>query len=105
MNKAPAPQKQFTLEQAAQAAPSLASLQERIRESQRCMELVRHVLPEAMRRHVVAGPIDGTGWCLLVANSAVSTKLRQLLPTMERALAQGGRQVSAIRIKVQAGTR
>ena len=105
MNKALSPQKQFTLEQAVQAAPSLASLQERIRDSQRCMELVRHVLPEAMHKHVLPGPIDDTGWCLLVANSAMSTKLRQLLPAIERALAQSGRQVSAIRIKVQANKR
>lgn len=98
-------QKQFSLEQAVQAAPSLAGLQERVRESQRCMDLIRHLLPEAMRRHVVAGPIDETGWCLLAANSAVSSKLRQLLPAIERALVQGGRQVSAVRIKVQAGTR
>jgi hypothetical protein len=105
MNKAPTHQKQFTLEQAVQAAPSLASLQERVRESQRCMDLIRHLLPEAMRRHVTAGPIDDTGWCLLVANSAASTKLRQLLPALERALAQSGRQVTAIRIKVQAAIR
>jgi hypothetical protein len=105
MNKAPPHQKQFTLEQAVQAAPSLASLQERVRESQRCMDLIRHLLPEAMRRHVTAGPIDDTGWCLLVANSAASTKLRQLLPALERALAQSGRQVTAIRIKVQAAIR
>ena len=105
MNKALTHQKQFTLEQAVQAAPSLAGLQERVRESQRCMDLIRHLLTEAMRRHVTAGPIDDTEWCLLVANAAASTKLRQLLPVLERTLAQSGRQVTAIRIKVQASTR
>jgi hypothetical protein len=106
MNKALIkPQKQFTLEQAVLAAPSLASLQERIRASQHCMGLIRHLLPETMRRHVSAGPIDDTGWCLLVSNAATSTKLRHLLPVLLQALAQGGQQVSSIRIKVQASPR
>lgn len=95
----------FSLEQAAGAAPSLAALQERIRESQRCMERVQHLIPATMRRHVKAGPIEDTEWCLLVGNAAASTKLRQLLPALLQALAQGGVQVSAIRIKVQATPR
>lgn len=95
----------FSLEQAAGASPSLAALQERIRESQRCMERIQHLIPAAMRRHVKAGPIDDTEWCLLVGNAAASTKLRQLLPALLQALAQAGLQVSAIRIKVQATPR
>jgi hypothetical protein len=95
----------FSLEQAAGAAPSLAALQERIRESQRCMEQVQHLIPSAMRRHVKAGPIQDTEWCLLVGSAAASTKLRQLLPALQLALTQSGMQVSAIRIKVQAATR
>ena len=105
MYKATTPQKQFTLEQAVEAAPSLASLQARIRQSQRCMDLIRPLLPEPMRRQVCAGPIDDSEWCLLVANASTSTKLRQLLPALLKALAQGGQQVSAIRIKVQARPR
>jgi len=91
----------FSLEQAAQAAPSLAALQQRIRASERCMEQVQPLIPATMRKHVKAGPIHGTEWCLLVGNPAVSTKLRQLLPSLLQALANGGLQVNAIRIKVQ----
>ncbi len=95
----------FSLEQAAGAAPSLAALQERIRESQRCMEQVQHLIPAAMRRHVKAGPIEDTEWCLLVGSAAASTKLRQLLPALRQALTESGLQVSAIRIKVLAAAR
>lgn len=95
----------FSLEQAADAAPSLAALQERIRASQRCMEQVQHLIPAALRRHVKAGPILDTEWCLLVGSAAASTKLRQLLPALQQALTQSGLQVSAIRIKVQASAR
>ena len=95
----------FSLEQAAGAAPSLAALQERIRESQHCMEQIQHLIPAAMRRHVKAGPIQDTEWCLLVGSAAASAKLRQLLPMIQQTLTQSGLQVSAIRIKVQAATR
>ena len=56
---------------------------------------------EAMRQHVVAGPLNEQEWCLLVGSAAASTKLRQLLPAFQRALTQSGAQVNAIRIKVQ----
>jgi hypothetical protein len=92
----------FSLEQAAGAAPSLAALQERIRTSQRCMEQVQHLIPQAMRRQVKAGPIQDNEWCLLVGSAAASTKLRQLLPALQQTLTEKGLQVSAIRIKVQA---
>ena len=95
----------FSLEQAADAAPPLAALQARIRESQHCMERVQHLIPATMRRHVKAGPIEDTEWCLLVGNAAASTKLRQLLPALLQTLAQEGQQVSAIRIKVQTAPR
>lgn len=99
------PQKQFTLEQAVQAAPLLASLQNRIRQSQHCMDLIRHLLPEPLRCQVRAGPFDDNGWCLLVTNASTSTKLRQLLPVLLETLDQNGQQVSSIRIKVQAQPR
>ncbi len=66
------------------------------------MEQVQHLIPAAMRRHVKAGPIQDAEWCLLVSSAAASTKLRQLLPTLQQALTQSGMQVSAIRIKIQA---
>lgn len=105
MSTAPRSHQIYSLEQAAGAAPSLAALQERIRESQRCMERIQHLIPASMRRHVKAGPIEEAEWCLLVGNAAASTKLRQLLPTLLLTLAREGSQVSAIRIKVQAAQR
>ncbi len=95
----------FSLQQAADAAPSLAALQERVRASQRCLQRIEHLIPHTLRRQVKAGPLDGTEWCLLVGSSAASTKLRQLQPAFLQALAQEGLQVSAIRIKVQATAR
>ena len=80
----------FSLEQAADAAPPLAALQARIRESQHCMERVQHLIPATMRRHVKAGPIEDAEWCLLVGNAAASTKLRQLLPALLKTLGARG---------------
>ncbi|QHE87957.1 DciA family protein [Hydrogenophaga sp. BPS33] len=91
----------FTLAQAAGAAPSLAALQERIRESQWCLEQIRHLIPAGLRAHVRSGPLQDQEWCLLVASGAASTKLRHLLPALQLALTQRGAQVTAIRIKVQ----
>lgn len=105
MTTAPRRHTMFSLEQAADAAPSLAALQARVRESQQCMEQVKHLIPTAMRRHVKAGPIQDAEWCLLVGSAAASTKLRQLLPALQQALTQAGLQINAIRIKVQVATR
>jgi hypothetical protein len=45
--------------------------------------------------------VDDEGWTLLVANAAISSKLRQLQPRLMDTLAQKGLKVSAIRIRVQ----
>lgn len=95
------PRTLYSLEQAVGAAPSLALLRERIRESQSCMDQIRHLIPVAMRQQVVAGPLQDQEWCLLVGSAAASTKLRQLLPAIQQTLTQSGAQVNAIRIKVQ----
>ena len=101
MSTSTRPQHVYSLSQAAQAAPSLAALQERVAASQQCMACVKHLIPPAMREHVKAGPIDESSWCLLVSNAAVSTKLRQLQPALLQALTRHGLQVNAIRVKVQ----
>ena len=56
--------------------------------SERCLGLVRPLIPITMRHQVKAGPIEGTQWCLLVGSAAASTKLRQLLPAIQTALSQ-----------------
>lgn len=95
----------FSLEEAVDAAPTLGALRERIRMSQQCLEQVRHLIPSSMRTHVKAGPLQEGEWCLLVGNAAASTKLRQLLPSLLKALAQNGAQVTSIRLKVQSQSR
>ena len=91
----------YSLEQAAGAAPHLAVLTQRIRVSQGYLADIQHLIPVALRRQIKAGPLDEGTWCLLVSNAAVSTKLRQLLPTLQASLTQKGAQVTSIRIKVQ----
>jgi hypothetical protein len=105
MNNTPRPPAMLSLEQAVDAAPSLAALQQRVRESQRYLDLVRPLMPTTLHPHVQAGPLQGAEWCLLVASAAASTKLRHLMPALQRVLAQNGAQISSIRIRVQARER
>lgn len=95
----------LSLEQAFGSAPSLAALQQRIRDSQRYLEWIQPSLPPGLRKQVTAGPIQDAEWCLLVSNASVSTKLRQLLPMLLTVLSENGAQVNAIRIKVQVSGR
>jgi hypothetical protein len=78
----------------------LSSLLHRLQASQRCLEAIRPVLPPALAAYVQAGPIDEEGWTLLVANNAISAKLRQLQPRLMEALARQGLKVNAIRLRV-----
>jgi hypothetical protein len=80
----------------------LGSLLYRIELSQRCLEAVKPVLPQALASYVKAGPVDEEGWTLLVANTAISAKLRQLQPRLMEALARQGLKINAIRLRVQA---
>ena len=91
----------FSLQEAVGAAPTLAQLRERAEASQRCLALVRPLLPAGLRGQVKPGPWGDGEWCLLVGSAAAAAKLRQLLPAMRDALHENGAQVSAIRIKVQ----
>jgi hypothetical protein len=95
----------FSLEEAAGAAPSLAALQERVRQSEGCLQLIRPLIPAALRPHVLAGPLADGDWCLLVRSAAASSKLRQLLPRFLERLAEQGAPVGTIRLKVQSGGR
>jgi len=91
----------FTLQEAAGAAPTLAALQARIRQSQECLQQIRPLIPSTLRAHVAAGPLGDDEWCLLVKSAAASTKLRQLLPSFLRRLNDSGVPIAHIRIKVQ----
>lgn len=89
------------LKTALERAEPLVSLMQRLRASQMYLEAVRTVLPAGLVPYVHAGPLDDEGWTLLVANAAVSAKLRQLLPRLEATLAKKGCKVNAIRLRVQ----
>ena len=95
----------FSLEEAAEAAPTLGALRERIKASQGCLEQVLHLIPSTLRAHVKPGPLQEGEWCLLVSNAAASTKLRQLLPILQSELVRNGRQITSIRLKVQSRAR
>jgi hypothetical protein len=91
----------FSLEQAVGAAPTLAALQARIRASSACLDAVRHLIPASLHKQVKAGPLTDGEWCLLVSSSSASTKLRQLLPAIQKQLDEHGGQVTSVRLKIQ----
>lgn len=91
----------ITLQQAAQEAPTLASLAALARESGQRLEALKSLMPAPMHSAVQPGPIDGDSWCLLVSSNAVAAKLRQLLPAFQAHLRSRGWNVRSIRLKVQ----
>ena len=93
----------FTLQQAAEGSPTLASLIARARDSGDRLRAVEGLIPPAMRPAVQAGPAEGDVWCLLVNGSAAAAKLRQLSPMLVSRLRSKGWDVNTIRIKVQSG--
>ena len=92
----------FTLQQAAEGSPTLASLIARARDAGERLRAVEGLIPPAMRPAVQAGPAEGDVWCLLVNGSAAAAKLRQLTPLLKVRLRNKGWEVSNIRIKVRA---
>lgn len=86
--------------QAAENAPSLARLAERVRESSARLQAIESLIPEALRPAIKAGPIDGDSWCLLVSGNAAAAKLRQLLPLIQARLLGKGWKVTSIRLKI-----
>jgi hypothetical protein len=94
-----------TLLQAAEESPTLAALAQRARESGERLQAVQPLIPASLRSAVRAGPIEGTGWCLLVDSSAAAAKLRQLVPALQAHLCSRGWEVNSIRLKVQPATK
>jgi hypothetical protein len=91
----------ITVLQATQDSPALARLADLATESTARLRAIQPLIPAALRSTIHAGPIDGTTWCLLLDNSAVAAKVRQLLPALESHLRSKGCEVTAIRLKVQ----
>jgi hypothetical protein len=94
-----------SVQQAAEDAPTLARLAALARESGERLKAIEPLIPLPLRSCVKPGPIEGTGWCLLVEGSAAAAKLRQVLPALQAHLCDRGWEVTAIRLKVQARTR
>lgn len=90
-----------TVLQATQDTPALARLAELATESSARLKAIQPLIPAALRSAIQPGPIDGTAWCLILDNSAVAAKIRQLLPALEAHLRSKGWEVTAIRLKVQ----
>jgi len=91
----------FTLEQAAQASPTLAGLAERARDSAARLQAIEDLVPPPLRAGLLPGPAEGDEWCLLVQGNAAAAKLRQLTPTLLTRLRQRGWPVTTLRIKVR----
>ena len=90
----------ISLHEAAEESPTLARLAQLARESSQRLEVVRSLIPSALRAAVRPGPIDGAEWCLLVDNNAAAAKLRQVLPALLAELNRRGCEVNSIRLKV-----
>jgi len=78
----------------------LSSLLRRMHDSRARLDTVVGLLPETLRPVVRPGPLDETGWVLLVGDSAAAAKLRQLMPALEATLLAAGWPALPIRIKV-----
>lgn len=82
---------------------SLAALLKRVQESRARFEAVRGQLPGGLAAQVQPGPLDETGWTLLVASGAATAKLRQCLPRLQQELEAKGWAALPIRVKVLMG--
>lgn len=90
----------LTLQQAVAQAPTLARLSELATLSAARLNVIRPLLPAALRPLVQAGAPDADGWTLLVPHNAAAAKLRQMAPALTAALTQAGHPGLAIRVKV-----
>jgi hypothetical protein len=81
---------------------ALASLAERLRESNARFEALRGVLPAALAAQLRPGPIDEQGWTLMASNQAVAAKMRHWLPRLDEVLLAKGWKATPIRVHVQA---
>ena len=98
--RAPLPSHIQPIGQALAGSEPLVALTQRLRASQARLDAVLPLLAPAMRPFVKAGPIDEAGWTLLATNSAVTAKLRQMLPALEAHLRSCGLAGPAVRVKM-----
>jgi hypothetical protein len=91
----------FTLKEAAEEAPTLASLMRASRESNERLQSIQFLIPTKLRSVIFAGPVDGASWCLLVDGNAAMSKVRQLIPVFQAHLASTGVPSLEIRLKLR----
>jgi hypothetical protein len=84
---------------------SLAGLMARVTESSARLASLGDALPPALAAQVRPGPLDESGWTLLVGSGAAAAKLRQCLPRVQQALRAKGWPETVIRVKVQVTSR
>lgn len=79
---------------------TLAGLLQRVKDSRARLDAIQPVLPPGLRSAVEAGPLDDTGWILLVKHAPAAAKLRQCVPQIETALAAAGFEARVLRVKL-----
>jgi hypothetical protein len=79
---------------------TLAGLLQRVRDSRARLAAIQPVLPQGLRGAIEAGPLDETGWILLVKHAPAAAKLRQCVPQIETALAAAGFEARVVRVKL-----
>jgi hypothetical protein len=90
----------LSIAQAARGSATLAQLADLAEDSARRLQAIAPLLPPTLHTALRAGPIEGSGWCLLVNSNAVAAKLRQQIPALVAHLRSQGWDISSIRLKV-----
>jgi hypothetical protein len=91
--------------EALDGSEALGALLARVHESERRFGAITAALPPGLAPLLAAGPLDETGWTLLVRSGAAAAKLRQCLPTLQQALQAQGFSELPIRVKVHVARR
>jgi len=94
------PKKSVTVFQAAQDSPTLLHLSNLALDSSARLRALSPLIPAGIRTAIKPGPIEGAVWCLILENSAVAAKVRQLVPILLLHLNTKGWEVSSIRLKI-----
>lgn len=89
-----------SLAQAASEAPVLSKLFQQAKQSQIMLGQIASLIPQSMRSTLQSGPLEQQEWCLIVPNSAVAAKLRQLIPALCAHLRTKGHDIQSIRLRV-----